>query len=159
MNGVRVGVWQPSTMTFQYYADWYSSEYARSLSLSMPLAPGNPSYKGSVVQNYFDNLLPDADHIRRRLATKFKAQSTDTADLLSAVGRDCVGAIQIIPTGSSVPADEGIRGKPLSEADIAQILRNTTSDNVLNTQSADENDGLRLSIAGAQEKNALLRFN
>lgn len=156
MNGLLVGVWQPGKKLFQYYDEWASSEYARSLSLSLPLAPGNLVHRGDVVQNYFDNLLPDADAIRRRIAVKFKARSTDTADLLSAVGRDCVGAIQLVPAGSEIPPDEGIVGYALQEAEIAQILRNTTSDRPVNLPH--HHDGLRLSIAGAQEKNALLYF-
>jgi serine/threonine-protein kinase HipA len=157
MNGLRVGLWQPQKGTFKYYDDWCASEYARSLSLSMPIAPGSTVYRGDVVQNYFDNLLPDADVMRRRLALKFKANSSNTADLLGAVGRDCVGAIQIIPSAEDIPADEGLVGSPLDDAQVAQILRNTTSDKPMNLQGND--DGLRLSIAGAQEKNALLQHN
>jgi serine/threonine-protein kinase HipA len=154
MNGELVGVWNVHKGTFQYYPSWHDNEFSRSLSLSMPLAPGNPEYRGDVVSNYFDNLLPDSDNIRRRLALKFQAKGTSAAQLLSAVGRDCVGAVQIIPKGSEIPMQQGVSGRPLDEAGIAGILRDTTSDRARDrTETTDE---FRLSIAGAQEKNALL---
>lgn len=157
MNGQPVGVWNPVKNTFQYDNEWCTSTYARSLSLSLPIAPGNPPLRGESVRNYFENLLPDSDAIRRRLASKFNAGSTDAADLLAAVGRDCVGAIQILPDSADRPDIGGIEGTQITDARIAEILRNTTSNQRMNM--GDDDDGLRLSIAGAQEKNALLNFN
>lgn len=154
MNGEMVGVWDVRNASFRYHEEWHESEYARSLSLSMPLAPGNPEYRGNVVTNYFDNLLPDSDSIRRRLAIKFKANGTSAADLLSAVGRDCVGAVQIIPKGAEAPSLSGVSGRLLDEKGVAKMLRDTTSENPLDRPDGDNE--LRLSIAGAQEKNALL---
>ena len=46
--------------------------------------------------NYFDNLLPDSDAIRRRVAERFRTGSTEPFDLLKAIGRDCVGALQFM---------------------------------------------------------------
>lgn len=156
MNGEAVGYWSPKKEIFQYHPDWSSNPHARALSLSIPLTPGNAPHKGEVVSNYFDNLLPDSDAIRRRLATKFQAANTSAGALLKAVGRDCVGAIQILPLDAAQPALEGIHGVPLTEEEVAEILRNTTANSVLNLLSVQGDDGLRLSIAGAQEKNALL---
>ncbi|MBU0914543.1 MAG: type II toxin-antitoxin system HipA family toxin [Gammaproteobacteria bacterium] len=157
MNGELVGHWHPAKNSFQYDESWYENEFARALSLSLPMSPGNPVLKGDKVLNYFDNLLPDADIIRRRLATKFQATGTTAPELLAAVGRDCVGAIQLLSedeTSAGLPAIEGL---PLDDEDIAQILRNTTSSTAMNIhQTGGE---LRLSIAGAQEKNALLHFD
>jgi len=48
------------------------------------------------VQNYFDNLLPDSEPIRRRMAQHFQTGGIAPYQLLAAAGRDCVGAIQII---------------------------------------------------------------
>ncbi len=156
MNGEAVGYWSPKKELFQYHPDWSTNPHARALSLSMPLTPGNAAHKGEVVSNYFDNLLPDSDAIRRRLATKFQTRNTSAGALLEAVGRDCVGAIQLLPHDAAPPAFDGIQGVPLTTEDVADILRNTTTSTALNLQSVPSKDGLRLSIAGAQEKNALL---
>jgi serine/threonine-protein kinase HipA len=45
----------------------------------------------------FDNLVPDSDQIRKRLATRTDADGIDAFSLLAAVGRDCVGALQFLP--------------------------------------------------------------
>jgi serine/threonine-protein kinase HipA len=46
---------------------------------------------------YFDNLLSDSSEIRQRIRTRYVAASLSTFDLLAEVGRDCVGAIQLLP--------------------------------------------------------------
>lgn len=156
MNGTLVGVWENtrSGEELTYYDEWINDELGRPISLSMPFTPSNDPYRGVVVSSYFDNLLPDSLGIRRRLAAKFKAESLEPFDMLKALGRDCVGALQLLPTNERPTDLETISGDELSEADVARILRNTTSQAPLGRQH--ENDDLRLSIAGAQEKTALL---
>ena len=39
----------------------------------------------------------DSDDIRRRLASRFRTASTGAFDLLQVIGRDCVGAVQLLP--------------------------------------------------------------
>jgi serine/threonine-protein kinase HipA len=72
--------------------------------LSLPFLPGNAPYQGQVVTNYFGNLLPDNDAIRRRLAQRHRAGGTDAFQLLAKLGRDCVGAIQLLPEDEA-PSD------------------------------------------------------
>jgi serine/threonine-protein kinase HipA len=96
MNGVVVGSLtktKQSGMVFQYNDNWLSSSQARPLSLSMPLR--RDPYSGSEVFNYFDNLLPDRKNIRDRVISRFKVESDHPFDILSAIGSDCVGAIQV----------------------------------------------------------------
>ena len=95
MNGERVGVWhrgRTGSHRFTYDEAWLSSPRVRPLSLSMPITPDR-TVSGEFVVNYFDNLLPDDDRIRRRVAARFKTGSTETFELLQAIGRDCVGAV------------------------------------------------------------------
>lgn len=70
LNGIPIGQWTTSrhSSSFQYFDDWLDDEQGRPLSLSMPFRPDNKAYEGDVVTNYFDNLLPDSEPIRRRLA-------------------------------------------------------------------------------------------
>jgi len=51
---------------FQYDPDWLSWEHAMPVSLSLPLREDR--YTGDPVIAVFDNLLPDSDAIRRRVA-------------------------------------------------------------------------------------------
>jgi serine/threonine-protein kinase HipA len=156
MNGIPVGYWEITRQgeRLGYFNEWLADEQGRPLSLSLPFLPGNAPHQGQSVADYFDNLLPDNDAIRRRLAQRHQTGGIDAFQLLAKLGRDCVGAIQLLPENEA-PADlYKINGDILSLADIAQRLRNTTSAQALGQQ--EHEDDLRLSIAGAQEKTALL---
>jgi len=158
MNGIPVGYWETTRQgeRLAYLDEWLTDEQSRPLSLSLPFLPGNAPYQGQIVTDYFDNLLPDNDAIRRRLAQRHQAGGTDPFQLLAKLGRDCVGAIQLLPEDEAPSDIYEINSEELNTAGIAQRLRNTTSAQVLGQH--DHDDDLRLSIAGAQEKTALLRL-
>src|SRR5690606_23654291 len=101
MNGIPVGNWEvDSTGRHQltYDDSWLELEQGRPVSLSMPLRPAVP-YSGDVVRNFFENLLPDNRVIRERLQARFHTPSTSAQDLLAEIGRDCVGALALLPEG------------------------------------------------------------
>lgn len=155
MNGILVGYWEIARQgqRLVYNDEWLADEKGRPLSLSLPFLPGNIAHQGQIVTDYFDNLLPDNDAIRRRLAQRHQAGGIDAFQLLAKLGRDCAGAIQLLPE-DEIPSDvDKINGEKLGAAKIAQLLRNTTSPQALGQHNHDED--LRLSIAGAQEKTAL----
>lgn len=156
MNGELVGQWTlvPNAgESFAYEASWLTSPSSRPLSLSMPLASGTDAFTGPAVANYFDNLLPDSVDIRRRVAQKFGAVSTGTFDVLEKIGRDCVGAVMLLPAGSEPPEVRRIDAEPLTENQVERLLAATISPGAPGDPEGDE---LRISIAGAQEKTALL---
>jgi serine/threonine-protein kinase HipA len=156
MNGELVGTWSNDrTHTFAYAPSWLKSAHARPLSLSLPLT-STLQLRGAMVESYFDNLLPDNDAIRKRIRTKFGTRSTNAFDLLSAIGRDCVGAAQLLPVGEVPPDIRQVRYERLSEGDIARLLRELPL--MPAPGAAGKRDDFRISIAGAQEKTALLRF-
>ena len=96
---------------------------------------------------------PDSEGIRNRLAVKFAASSTSPFDLLVELGRDCVGAVQLLKPDEKPTGIHQISAKPVNEAEIAEVLRNTVlSTGLLNK----DNDDFRISLAGAQEKTAFL---
>jgi len=159
MNGELTGQWSlPSgngPMEFAYDASWLKSPSARAISLSMPLRPSNEPYRDPV-NAYFDNLLPDNRAIRERLRRRFHAGSTEPFDLLSEVGRDCVGAIQILPEGA-VPQDlQRIQGRAVTADEIGQLLSEMLG-STFGHQDVRDDDAFRISLAGAQEKTAFLR--
>lgn len=160
MNGELVGVWHPThagTQVFQYGDEWLRSERARPISLSLPFLPGNQPHRGEIVTSWFDNLLPDSEPIRKRLGHRFGTASLRAFDLLAAIGRDCVGAVQIVPGGSDPGNTRQITSEPLSDAQVAARLRGVTVSSPFGAD--DEADEFRISIAGAQEKTALLRVD
>ena len=157
MNGQPVAVWttlRTGTPVLRYHEAWARSKAGRALSLSLPFTVGL-EHRGDAVTNYFDNLLPDSAEIRRRLRRRFRARSDDAFDLLTAIGRDCVGAVQLMPPGVDPDGWNRVDAERLTDADVDRILASVTSDEPLGQR---EEDDLRISIAGAQEKTALLRM-
>ncbi|EHY5881870.1 HipA N-terminal domain-containing protein [Escherichia coli] len=93
MNGIPVGYWDKHNGEdrLTYLPEWIADPQGRPLSLSLPFTPGNQSYRGAQVRDYFDNLLPDSENIRRRhwlrqgeLAGLSAAQVNDMIDALTA---------------------------------------------------------------------------
>lgn len=156
MNGQLVGAWsvERHSHKFVYERSWLDSDQCRSLSLSLPIS-ATREIKGDLVKNYFDNLLPDNARIRTRLGKRFKVDAGDTFDLLQAIGRDCVGAVQLLPEGEAPLGFDRIEGVRLSEANLVTLLEAVPSET---DWSRDDDDLFRISIAGAQEKTALLKW-
>ncbi|KWF71260.1 type II toxin-antitoxin system HipA family toxin [Burkholderia pseudomultivorans] len=154
-NGLRVGTWRipvRGDMELIYDAGWKQSAIGRPLSLSLPFGVGDAPLRGARVGYYFDNLLPDSDVIRRRLAARFGTATIAPFDLLAALGRDCVGAVQLLGEDESPAGHDRIDGTPLSDDEVARVLDQATG---VAAGAADDDD-FRLSLAGAQEKTALL---
>src|SRR5579864_1085850 len=123
MNGIRVGTLtreSNGTLVFTYDMDWLNWEDTRPVSLSMPLT--EIPYKGHVVECYFDNLLPDNDLIRKRIQARFSVLSDNCFDLLSYIGGDCVGALQLL-TQPQVSKIKTIQANPISDKEIETLLK------------------------------------
>jgi serine/threonine-protein kinase HipA len=159
MNGERVGQWTitaKNVQEFTYAKEWAQSEDARPISLSMPIGPRGTAYKGSLVDRFFENLLPDSKDIRQRLRQRFGALSDKAFDLLTEIGRDCIGAIQLTTDDRRPSGIRSIKGTPIDGKGIAELLNKTVNAPSLGRIADD--DGFRISLAGAQEKTALLRL-
>lgn len=155
MNGYEVGEYiqrRSGAQEFNYFETWLENENAIPVSLSMPLT--EQSHKGEAVYNYFDNLLPDNMEIRNRIQARFGTKTNQPFDLLSNIGRDCVGAIQLLNQRAKVDVKR-IDFEKMSEEEIASDLRNYKASPLGMT----ENQDFRISLAGAQEKTALLKLN
>ncbi len=137
-------------IAFSYDASWLSWDHTFPISLSMPLREDR--YIGDPVIAVFDNLLPDNREIRRRVAARTGAGDDDVYSLLSAIGRDCAGALQFLPVGTDPGPAGNIEAEPVDDETIAEIL------GALETAplGLGEDDAFRISLAGAQEKTALL---
>jgi serine/threonine-protein kinase HipA len=156
-NGQRVGTWRIPTrgpMELRYDEAWMKSDLGRQLSLSLPFGIDTTPLRGERVQNYFDNLLPDSEAIRRRIAARFKTASLEPFDLLKAIGRDCVGAIQLLGEDEHPERVDVIDGAVIGDDEIEQLLVRAVTAPGPGTHADD--DDFRISLAGAQEKTALL---
>src|SRR6266478_6032745 len=158
MNGERVGEWGTlrgaRAPFFRYEKSWANSPRGRALSLSLPLT-ADREVRGPPVEHYFDNLLPDSAEIRSRIRTRFKTRSSDAFDLLTAIGRDCVGAVQLLPPNDEPLGWDRVDAAPLTEEEVERTLRDVTVATPLTHKAQDD---FRISLAGAQEKTALLHM-
>jgi serine/threonine-protein kinase HipA len=159
MNGERVGTWYTNRSgvdVFQYEDAWLDSEYRRALSLSLPILPGNEPHVGDAVASWFENLLPESRTIRDRLRRRFGAASAGAFDLLAAIGRDCVGAVQLVPADMDPGDVRRVGASAMDDEEVARHLRSVT---VPGPSGSHDEDDFRFSLAGAQEKTALLRID
>jgi serine/threonine-protein kinase HipA len=154
LNGRDVGLLSRAAsgaIDFKYDRDWLDWENAIPVSLSLPLREDR--YIGEPVLAVFENLLPDNEKIRDRVAARVRASGTDAFSLLSKIGKDCVGALQFLRDGADAGKAGAIEGNPISDEAIARKLKDLKT-NPLGMEEHDED--FRISIAGAQEKTALL---
>lgn len=97
---------------------------------------------------FFDGLLPEGE-IRRMIAHDFGLDERDVFGLLEALGRDCAGALVLLPEGEQ-PLVQGLP-EPVSEEEVARRLRE------LRFHPLGVDQRVRVSLAGMQEKLLLAR--
>lgn len=161
MNGQRVGTWghtRTGRDSFHYDPEWVSGPYARNLSLSLPITAGDTRLTGPEVGYYFDNLLPDHPRLRERLRQRYGLKSTAAFELLSAIGRDCAGAVQLLPRDTEPAGWNSIQGEVWTERQVERHLQQVPLTGAFATAGTEGWDDFRISIAGVQEKTALLRI-
>lgn len=154
LNNRRVGTLSreaSGATSFTYHADWLGWEHALPVSLSLPLR--ETPYRGEPVVAVFENLLPDSAQLRRLVAEKVGARGIDAYSLLAVIGHDCVGALQFSAGEDEAPDATGkLEGEAIEAGAIEKVLRGLSQAPLGLTRD----DAFRISVAGAQEKTALL---
>jgi serine/threonine-protein kinase HipA len=150
MHGRHVGALsrRRDELTFAYTPEARELGAGRPLlSVSMPTRPR--VYRGRVPHAFFNGLLPEGE-ARRMIAYDFGVDERDVFGLLGAIGRDCAGALVIIPEGE----EPGLEGppEPVTDAEIAERIRQ------LRFSPLGVDERIRLSLAGVQEKMLLSRL-
>ncbi len=157
LNNRRVGTLtreRSGAIGFAYHDDWLAWEHALPVSLSLPLR--ETPYRGEPVTAVFENLLPDSDKLRRLVAEKVGARGIDAYNMLTKIGHDCVGALQFIAGDDYAP---DTTGRPEGETVDAGVIENILKGLSQAPLGLTGDDAFRISVAGAQEKTALLRYN
>ena len=158
MDGVRAGAIRQTPQrntTFSYDDEYRQRPDATPLSVSMPLT--QERHLSRVTLPFMQGLLPDNQARLARLATDYQT-STKPFPLLTHVGRDVAGAIQLLPSG--IDADDAA----VSHGDIERLSDGDFSDLVRNIVEYPDTWGMRAgsedrwSLPGAQPKVALFQF-
>ena len=118
-----------------------------ALSISMPLQ--EQSYDGTEVRAFFSGLLPD-DIVRHRLAKYLGVSEKNPFSLLEVIGGECAGALSLYPKGDKPSAAKAADIEVLDDQSLKEIL-----DLLRRRPLLAGDDGLRLSLAGAQDKIAV----
>jgi serine/threonine-protein kinase HipA len=158
MDGVRAGVVQQTLQgntTFSYDDEYRRGDDATPLSLSMPLT--QERHPPRVTVPFLQGLLPDNDARLTRLAAEYQT-STSPFALLTQIGRDAAGAVQLLPPG--VESDDAAvrRGdvERLSGDEFSTLVRNIVENpDTWGIRSGSED---HWSLPGAQPKVALFQF-
>lgn len=131
-------------MEFRYDARWLQDPAAFPVSLSLPL---RPEPYGDAAHNFFANLLPEAD-VRARLCQRLKVTVGNDFELLRLIGGECAGALTI---DQEKPADvfTAASYRPLDPEQLRRWSLASAPDVFSSTVGR---DGVRLSLAGAQDK-------
>lgn len=93
--------------------------------------------------------------MRQVIAARIGAGGTDPFSLLWEVGRDCVGALQFVPAGEDPVWSAVPTGDELNAKQVGEILRSLATAPLGLSRDVE----FRISVAGAQEKTALLRID
>ncbi len=126
---------------FTYARSWLDWPEAFAISVSLPLAE---RAFGAEAEAFFTNLLPEGD-VRELLCRQLGLSVGNAFDLLAAIGGECAGALSVQPEGAHRAADETYR-----EISPNELLSLAQRGGALAT--LDGRSGLRLSLAGAQDK-------
>ena len=156
LNGQLVGKLTKvsrEVLSFQYDHSWLNHKHAIPISLSLPTK--EEVITGSKVTAVFENLLPDTETDKNLLARNVQATGTDTFSILKAIGKDCVGAFQILPENLITTNNtNNLKIEELNENSIEEILKNLQNIPL----GLHHTNSFRISLAGAQKKTALLYF-
>lgn len=137
-------------LTFTYDRECLERPEARALSLSLPLR--EEPFDDRQARPFFAGLLPD-DAARERLARYLGVSRRNDFALLAEVGGECAGAVALYPPDVEPPPDGHGNYRFLDEAALARLLRD------LPRRPLRARGELRLSLAGAQDKMALVHVD
>lgn len=132
-------------LNFRYATQWLQEPNAVALSYSLPLQA--ESFDDHKARPFFAGLLPEG-HLRRLIAQQFQVSRQNDFALLDHIGGECAGAVTFLEPGQPLrlPA-EGVDVQWLSDEEVIDIL-----DELPRRPMLAGKDGLRLSLAGAQDK-------
>ncbi len=135
---------------------YYKEDASRALSLSLPITADKKRYKRKACRGYFDGLLPEGVHVREAIARRYGISANNNFSILRAIGDDCAGAVSFHPSDyKSIETSVEptiLTGDAISDDELERLLSELPSKPL----AIGLDGNVRLSLAGAQDKTALL---
>src|SRR6204780_508428 len=133
-------------LAFYYAESWLNN--AKAVPLSHSLLLRKEKFSRNECRGFFAGILPDESK-REIIAKNLGISARNDFAMLEQIGGECAGAVTFIPAGVALP-DREDRYRVLTDKDLAEILRTLPRRPLLAGE-----DGIRLSLAGAQDKLAV----
>lgn len=133
-------------MMFQYDESWLGRPKQIALSRSLPLR--EEPFTQKECRGFFGGTLPEEGN-RKVIARILGISDKNDFAMLEQIGGECAGAITFLPEDEKIPDDDD-RYRELADDELAKILRELPSRPLMAGE-----DGIRLSLAGAQDKIAV----
>jgi serine/threonine-protein kinase HipA len=133
-------------MTFQYDASWLGKPAPIALSQSLPLR--EEPFTQKECRGFFGGILPEEGN-RKVIARILGISDKNDFAMLEQIGGECAGAISFLPEDEAILEDDD-RYRELADDEFAGILRELPRRPLMAGE-----DGIRLSLAGAQDKIAV----
>jgi serine/threonine-protein kinase HipA len=142
---------ETGALAYRYQDAFLQQANALPLSLSLPLQTS--TYSDVLVRPFFDNLLQERNDPLQALMAREGIARDDIASLLLHLGKDCAGAISVLPKGAppiKVPGDFAHDYQPQNAENISAIIKSLHNENVFPAGAQDPSP-----LAGVQNKFAL----
>ena len=133
-------------LVFDYVESWLAKADATPLSQSLPLR--SERFKQKECRGFFAGILPEAGK-REIIARNLGISARNDYAMLERIGGECAGAVTFVPAGEPL-LESNYNYRALSTEELVAILKELPRRPLL----AGEN-GVRLSLAGAQDKVAV----
>ena len=154
LNAERVGSLEQDDsglLQFSYNQTWLEKPDAMPLSRSLPLQSG--VFPGKKARPFFAGILPE-EGPREKIAEILGISQINDFAMLERIGGECAGAVSLLPEGIAPTDPKNTRYHELSEPELQQLVAELPSRPLMVGR-----DGLRLSLAGAQDKLPVIVHN
>jgi serine/threonine-protein kinase HipA len=131
---------------FDYAPSWLENPHAVPLSHSLPLR--SERFKRNACRGFFAGILPEESN-RAIIARNLGISAQNDYAMLERIGGECAGAVTFVTKGESLP-ERNDHYRQLSNVELAGVLRELPRRPLLAGEA-----GIRLSLAGAQDKIAV----
>lgn len=133
-------------MVFEYSESWLNNPNAVPLSHSLPLK--KERFSRNICRGFFAGILPEEGK-REMVARNLGISKNNDFAMIERIGGECAGAVTFIPTGEALPIHD-FKYRPLADHELLHILELLPRQPLMAGE-----DGVRLSLAGAQDKIAV----
>ena len=133
-------------MVFRYTSSWLGVADVIGLSHSLPLR--EEPFGRKECRGFFAGLLPDESK-RQVIARNLGISAHNDFAMLEQIGGECAGAVTFLPEGQVLPEHE-CSYRRLTSGELVKLLKDLPRRPLMAGE-----DGVRLSLAGAQDKLAV----